>query len=132
MFFGEKKRQYTERQLNFMEALRDPSNKGNLRECMKIAGYATTAPTSEIIKALKKEILEIAEELLALSAPAAALKLGSTMSEEALEPGIKEKLSAANSILDRVGIVKTERIQVDNVPSRIMLLPARKKSDADE
>jgi hypothetical protein len=38
--------------------------------------------------------------------------------------GIKEKLSAAKDLLDRAGLIKTEKIEV-NSSGGVMLLPAK-------
>ena len=46
----------------------------------------------------------------------------------ALELGIKEKLNAAKDLLDRAGIVKTEKVEIQ-ASNGIMILPAK---DAEE
>lgn len=130
MFFGERKKQYTQLQLAFMDALRDPENRGKLRDCMNIAGYTKSAPITEVVKSLKKEIIDIAEELLASAAPEASCSIASALGDEgSITPGVKEKLAAANSILDRTGISKTERLQVDSAPNRVFIVPARRPSE---
>jgi hypothetical protein len=44
------------------------------------------------------------------------------------ELGIRDKLSAAKELLDRSGIVKTEKMQVES-SGGIMLLPAKETND---
>ena len=46
------------------------------------------------------------------------------------ELGIKEKMNAAREILDRTGLVKTEKVQVE-ATNGLMILPPKDK-DKDE
>jgi hypothetical protein len=44
--------------------------------------------------------------------------------------GIKEKMMAAGQILDRAGVVKTERVNVESSGGLFILPPKQQESDA--
>jgi hypothetical protein len=44
------------------------------------------------------------------------------------ELGLREKLSAAKDLLDRVGLVKTEKVQVE-ATNGLMILPPKDKDE---
>lgn len=121
-------RQLTEQQQKFIEALFGEAN-GNPAQAKKLAGYAVGFNTKDIVASLKDEILEATRLHLALHAPAAAMGIIGAINDPT-ELGIKEKMIAAKDLLDRIGIVKTEKVQVE-AGGGIMLLPP-KKADGDE
>jgi hypothetical protein len=47
------------------------------------------------------------------------------------ELGLRDKLNAAKDLLDRVGIVKTEKIQVES-SNGLMILPPKEKEQDEE
>lgn len=128
MFFNKKKRELTELQKAFLEALKNPDNKGNLKKCKDIAGYAAGVQTSAVINGLKDEIIEIAKSILAENSVNAAIAIVEGVNDP-VSLGVRDRIVAAEKILDRVGIVKGERIEIDNAPNRIALLPARRTDD---
>ena len=78
-----KKREYTEKQQSFLDNLVKAG--GDARLAAELAGYAEgTYP--QVVKALKTEIIELASEILAQSAPKAALKLVEVMEADAPIP----------------------------------------------
>ena len=60
-----KEKKLTEKQEAFLEALVTDA-KGNIREAMKMAGYASTTKTAEVVSALREEIIEKASMVLAM------------------------------------------------------------------
>ena len=66
---------------------------------------------------------------MARNAPRAAMAMVSGITDPT-ELGIKEKMAAARDLLDRSGLVKTEKLQVES-SGGIMLLPAKNISDDD-
>jgi phage terminase small subunit len=107
----------------------------NLIECNgdaylagKKAGYAPTSITNTV-KALKTEILEMAEGILAQSAPKAALKLVDIMDSSEPIPQGSMRLQAAQTILDRVGLAKTDKLDVNVGGSNgLFILPAKQET----
>ena len=96
---------------------------GDINEAKRMAGYSTSTSSSDIISSLKDEIMEKTQEFMAGNAPRAAVALVSGIMEPT-ELGIKEKMVAAKEILDRVGLVKTEKLQVES-SGGVMLLPPK-------
>lgn len=127
MFGFNKKKELTALQTAFLEALRDPANKGDLKKCREAAGYPKTSSIEAIIRPIKDEILEIARDVLAGNSVKASLALVRGV-DDFIEPGIKELTTNAEKILDRVGIVRGEVIKVENSGGRIAIIPARDKS----
>jgi len=80
------------------------------------------------VKALKTEILDIATNILALNAPKAASKLIQIMDSPEPIPQANMRIQAAQQILDRVGLGKTERLDI-NVSSTggLFVIPAKKE-----
>ena len=125
---GRKHREYSDQQLEFLAALRDPANKGDIKLCQKLAGYSTSISASHTIKSLKDEILEIAKEMLAANSVKASLAIIGAI-DDPMEDGLKEKTLNAERLLDRVGIVKGEQVHLDTNSSRIAIIPARQRDD---
>ena len=47
------------------------------------------------------------------------------------ELGLRDKLNAAKDLLDRVGLVKTEKVQVES-SNGLMILPPKEKEQDEE
>ena len=117
-----KGKQLTEKQQKFLECLVETN--GNPKEAAELAGYSGNH--YQVVKALKNEIIDLATDVLANSAPEAAFKLVDIMNTDKPVPQIANKLQAATSILDRVGVVKKERVDVNhNVTGGVFILPAK-------
>ena len=115
-------RQLTEKQENFLNNLIE--TKGDLKLSAELAGYSGNH--YQVIQSLKKEIVDLATNVLAREAPRAAFKLVEVMSSTDAIPQANIKLQAAQTILDRVGVSKTERIDVHhNVSGGIFILPEK-------
>jgi hypothetical protein len=121
-------RQLTERQEKFLEVLFDEAG-GDVVRAKILAGYSENVSTTEIIKGIKEEIMERTQLYMARNAPRAAMSLVSGMVDPT-ELGLREKLGAAKDLLDRVGLVKTEKVQVE-ATNGLMILPP-KEEDKEE
>lgn len=124
MFGLSRKREYTDKQLAFLQALKDPDNEGNLKKCKDAAGYEKSVPLSTILSSLHEEIVTIAREMLCSNAVKAAWAVGQGIDNP--DPMTPIRTQNAERILDRVGLGKGEKIQIDSGPSRIAILPARR------
>ena len=101
---------------------------GDAKKAAEIAGYAPNSH-SAIVKSLKTEILNLAEGILAQSAPKAALKLVQVMDSDEPIPQANMRLQAAQTILDRVGLGKTDRLDVNVGNSGgLFILPAKQET----
>ena len=118
-----KERELTERQKSFLDNLIHTG--GDPKKAAELAGYAEGSYT-QVVKALKEEIIELASHILAQSAPKAAIKLVDVMDSEEPIPQASVRLQAAQTILDRIGLGKTERMNVDHkVSGGIFILPEK-------
>ena len=115
-------RELTVKQRVFLDVLFEQAN-GDMVQAKKIAGYADSSSTSEIIKGLKEEILEATQMYMARNAPKAAMAMTGALYDPT-ELGIRDKMSAAKELLDRVGLVKTEKMQVE-ASGGVMLMPPK-------
>ena len=100
----------TDKQQKFLDYLVETN--GNPKKAAELAGYSGNH--YQVVKSLKNEIIDLATDVLANSAPEAAFKLVDIMNTDAPIPQIGNKLQAAQAILDRVGVVKKERVEVNH------------------
>lgn len=123
-------KELTEKQAKFLEVLFEQAG-GDVVRAKELAGYSDNSPTSEIIKGLKDEIMERTQLYMARNAPRAAMSIVSGMVDPT-ELGLRDKLNAAKDLLDRVGLVKTEKVQVEATNGLMILPPKAVQQDDDE
>jgi len=121
-------RQYTENQVKFLDVLFDEAG-GDVATAKKLAGYADGTSTTVVVKSLKEEILEATQQYMARNAPKAAVAMASALMDPT-ELGLRDKMSAAKELLDRTGLIKTEKIQVE-ASGGVMLMPPKKQIEED-
>ena len=120
------KKELTTKQNLFLENL--ITCNGNAKQAAELAGYAEGSYTS-VVKALKSEILEMTQGILASNAPQAALKLIHIMNSDEPIPQANIRLQAAQTVLDRVGISKTDKLDITVESNNgIFILPAKNKT----
>ena len=122
-------RQLNERQQKFLAVLFEEAG-GDVVQAKKIAGYSDNTPTTAIVKGLKEEILEATSMYMARNAPKAAMAMTGALYDPT-ELGIRDKMSAAKELLDRVGLVKTEKMQVE-ATGGVMLMPPKATVEEDD
>jgi len=119
-----KERELTEKQQKFLDCLIQTG--GDPKYAAELAGYAEGS-YFQVIKSLKNEIIELASHILAQSAPKAAIKLVQVLDSDEPIPQANVKLQAAQTILDRTGLGKQDKLDV-NVQSEggaLFILPAK-------
>tara|TARA_B100001250_G_scaffold298132_1_gene259622 strand:+ start:405 stop:776 length:372 start_codon:yes stop_codon:yes gene_type:complete len=121
-------RNLTERQQRFLDVLFAEAN-GSIANAKIIAGYSTNSNNQEIIKTLKEEIIEATQLYMASNAPRAAVAMVDGI-DNPTELGIRDKMAAAKDLLDRTGLVKTERVQVESTGG-VMLMPKKQTEEDD-
>jgi phage terminase small subunit len=122
-------RQLTEKQQKFLDVLFEEA-RGNVVQAKKLAGYSESQHTAQIVGALKDEILERTNMYLAQNGPRAAMAMVGAL-HDPTELGIKEKMQAAKEVMDRIGIIKSEKVQIESTGG-VMLLPPKRTEDDDE
>ena len=118
-----KKRELTERQQKFIEVLFDQAN-GDPVQAKLLAGYSEHSSTSSIVATMKDEIMEATQMYMSRNAPKAAVAMVRGV-DDSTQLGIRDRLSAAKELLDRVGLTKTEKVHVE-ATGGVMLLPPKK------
>jgi|TARA_B100000519_G_scaffold183734_1_gene177585 hypothetical protein len=121
-------RQLSDRQKKFLDALFTTA-KGNIKDAKIIAGYSPNTSNQEIIKAIKDEVLEATQMYMASNAPKAAFAMANGL-DDPTELGFRDKMTAAKELLDRSGLVKTEKMQVESTGG-VMLMPVKQTEDND-
>jgi phage terminase small subunit len=115
-------RELTERQQKFLNVLFDGAA-GDVVQAKLLAGYSESSSTTDIVKSLKDEIMEATQLYMSRNAPKAAMAMVGGLYDPT-ELGIRDKMAAAKELLDRTGLVKTEKLQVES-SGGVMLLPAK-------
>ena len=115
-------RELTTKQKTFLQVLFDEAD-GDYIKAKQIAGYSTTTTAAEVLRSVKDEVVELTKEYLAMNAPRAARAMVNVL-ERPSELGNQHRLNAAKELLDRIGIHKTDKVEV-STPNGIMLLPPK-------
>lgn len=102
---------------------------GNYRVAMDAAEYSKNTSINDVIKGCEEEILSSSKNFLAANAPKAAMAIVGVI-DDPVEMGTRDKLAAAKDVLDRIGVSKTDKIEV-KAPQGIFILP-RKNDEADD
>ena len=123
------KRELTDKQQAFLTHLVE--TQGDAKKAAELAGYSSHY--HHVVKTLKSEILELTQEVLANSAPKAAFKLVEIMESNKPIVQANNKLAAAQTLLDRVGVGKIDRVDVNhNVNTGgIFLMPDKKPIEGE-
>lgn len=125
----ETKRELTEKQQSFLNHLVE--TQGDSKKAAELAGYS--GPHYQVVKALKSEILELTQEVLAHSAPKAAFKLVEILDSKRPIVQASNKLAAAQTLLDRVGVSKVDKLDINHkVAGGIFLMPDKAPIDVVE
>ena len=95
------KKNLTDMQEKFLEVLFGEA-KGDPRKAAEIAGYSKHS-YPKVVRNLKKEITELAENHLSTHSAKAATKLTDLLDEDGTTPHASIRLAAATQILDRIG-----------------------------
>ena len=106
--------------------------KGNLKKAGELAGYSEHS-YPKVVRNLKQEIISRAENYLATHSAKAATKMVDMLDEDGTTPHANIRLEAAKQILDRIGIVRKDQIDI-NMKSLhgIFILPAKDDIDKDK
>ena len=125
------KRNLTDMQETFLDVLFGEA-KGNPREAARIAGYSPHS-YPKVVRNLKKEITELAELHLSTHSAKAANRLITLLDEDGTSPQASIRLAAANSILDRVGIIKKDQLDINmKALHGIFILPPKDDTNKDK
>ena len=104
----------------------------NLKKAGELAGYSEHS-YPKVVRNLKQEIISRAENYLATHSAKAATKMVDMLDEDGTTPHANIRMEAAKQILDRIGIVRKDQIDI-NMKSLhgIFILPAKDNIDKDK
>lgn len=115
------KKELTRQEQLFLDYLFDGQDIRHPEEAKIMAGYDKTYPLNKIIKNIHQTMLDSFDQALAMYVPEAIMGLVSIM-RDPTEPGAKIKLQAIQDLLDRGGIVKKEKTEVQQQPQNFMFV----------
>ncbi len=109
----------------FLDYLFDGEDVRNPEEAKLLAGYPKNYPVMKLVKATSKALLERCDDYLAMYAPNGVIGLIQLMNEPET-PGSKLKLQVIIELLDRAGVVKKEKTEVQQqAPNFMFVLPSK-------
>ena len=120
------KKNLTTSQEKFLDALFWEA-RGVPRKAGELAGYSEHS-YPKVLRNLRSEIVSRAENYLATHSAQAATKMVDMLDEDGATPHASIRLEAAKQILDRIGIAKKEKLDI-NVKAMhgLFILPAKDK-----
>ena len=126
-----RERSLTNTQEKFLDVLFGEA-RGNPRKAGELAGYSEHS-YPKVVRNLKQEIISRAENYLATHSAKAATKMVDMLDEDGTTPHASIRMEAAKQILDRIGIVRKDQIDI-NMKSLhgIFILPAKDNIDKDK
>ena len=120
------KKSLTDSQEKFLDALFGEA-KGNPKKAGELAGYSDHS-YPKVVRSLKSEIVSRAEGYLATHSAKAATKMVDMLEEDGTTPHASIRLEAAKQILDRIGIAKKEKIDINmKAVHGLFILPAKEE-----
>ena len=118
------KRNLTDSQEKFLDALFGEAQ-GNPKKAGELAGYSDHS-YPKVLRNLKQEIVSRAENYLAVHSAKAATKMVNMLDEDGTTPHANIRLEAAKQILDRIGVVKKDSLDINMKAAHgIFILPAK-------
>ena len=105
------KKSLTDSQEKFLDALFGEA-KGNPKKAGELAGYSEHS-YPKVLRNVKSEIVSRAETYLATHSAKAATKMVDMLDEDGTTPQASIRMEAAKQILDRIGIAKKEKLDVN-------------------
>ena len=121
----EKSRELTDRQKSFLSILFKSG--GNITKALEEAGYKS-ASRYYVLQSLKDEIIEQAKVELAAHSVTAINRVVDSMNDTGEHPRQELRLKAAQTLLDRVGMGKQEKIDIEGkLLHGVVLMPAKKE-----
>ena len=114
----------TDTQEKFLDALFGEAQ-GNPKRAGELAGYSEHS-YPKVLRNLKDEIVKRAENYLAIHSAKAATKMVNMLEEDGTTPHASIRMEAAKQILDRIGIVKKDQLDVNmNLKHGMFILTAK-------
>ena len=121
-------RSLTSTQEKFLDVLFGEA-RGNPRKAGELAGYSEHS-YPKVVRNLKQEIISRAENYLASHSAKAATKMVDMLEEDGMTPHANIRMEAAKQILDRIGVVKKDQIDINmKAMHGIFILPPKEEPE---
>ena len=121
---AEKRKELTDKQKAFLSSLFETG--GNIGLALDKSGYAKTS-RSMVLKTLSDEILEAAKTEMAAHSITAINRVVEGMNDVGEHPRAELRLKAAQTLLDRVGLGKQEKVEIEGkLLHGVVLMPSKK------
>ena len=118
------KKSLTEQQESFLDALFGEA-KGDPKKAGELAKYSEHS-YPKVLRNLKDEIVKRAENYLAIHSAKAATKMVNMLEEDGTTPHASIRMEAAKQILDRIGLVKKDQLDINmKAVHGMFILPAK-------
>lgn len=121
----------TDKQEAFLSALFGEAQ-GDFRIAMNMAGYGSDVSFHTIMrsKPLREALLEQSKDYLAMNLPKAVTAVTNII-DDPTQLGAQNRLKASETVMDRAGLVKSEKQEVE-VKSGLFILPAKGDDGEDD
>lgn len=116
----------SDKQQRFLDVLFAPGVDGDFEVAKQLADYSASTPVNQITRAIEEEILAATRRYISGLAPKAAIGLNDLLNSPA-QLASKERLNVIKDVLDRVGISKTEKLEVTG--NALFILPPKDGAD---
>lgn len=121
----------TEQEQQFLDCLFDEELNPDMDPAIakRAAGYAKRVPIVKIISGLQGKLQDDIQSYFLSKAPLAARKVVGMLENDNPIPGSERILQAAREVLDRGGVTKKEKAQVEiKMPIGVIPLPALRET----
>lgn len=115
---------FTPMQQKAFKYLFDPSIKGDIRKAMTAAGYSANTDPYVVLGPMRDLIIEASKDYLMYNAGAAVMNLVGVI-EKPDELGNNIRLKAIETLLDRVGMGKEQKIEHTGTINAVLVLPPK-------
>ena len=118
------KKNLTEQQEKFLDGLFGEA-KGDPKKAGDLGGYSAHS-YPKVLRNLRNEIVTRAENYLATHSAKAATKMVDMLDEDGATPHASIRMEAAKQILDRIGIAKKEKLDINmRAVHGLFILPSK-------
>lgn len=120
----------TEQQTKFLDLIfsGDPEymGRGGYKKAANDAGYSEATSITIVVNSVKDEILSRTETLLAMNTPESVMRIVDVLRNPEMK-GAKQVLEAAGMLLDRMGVTKKDRLEVEvKAANGLVFIPTKK------
>jgi hypothetical protein len=116
----------SDKQQRFLDVLFTEGVEGDFETAKQLAGYSQATPVGQITKSIEEEVLAETRRYISSLAPKAAVGLNNLLTDPK-QLGAKDRLAVVKDVLDRVGLSKTEKLEVTG--NALFILPPKDGDD---